>query len=211
MNLRLFTFVLFFSILSGCQSTGSGIGSGPIKLSPAIHAFYQKYLARPDTFHFAVSPDGLTAGASYWPSGATPNDCEIDTGGVALRACNSHGRGPCKLFADGKNIVWQGPVYDATWVLMKAAPTGKAIAAEKGSSQANIDAETQTCKKKCEDRPYGKAATCKSTCTCYVEALQRVDYSKVSAYNTALNKKEAMDKDLVAFMVQTTIHCSHKY
>ena len=98
--------VLAALLLSGCQSTNQQAGEGPITLSPSVESRLQTYLANPGSSFFAVSTNGKHHAFSYCADG---NVCEEDGGGVALRACRERSQGvPCKIYAVGNRIIWQG-------------------------------------------------------------------------------------------------------
>lgn len=91
-------------LLSSCQ-TNSTYGEGPISLSYNANNGFQAYLTTAEKGFFAVSTDGKTYGYSFCPESL----CTEDAGAVALRSCRNRSKGvPCKVYAAGDRIVWQG-------------------------------------------------------------------------------------------------------
>jgi hypothetical protein len=87
------------------------VGSGPLTLAPAVEQKFQKYNDLAEPLAFAVSLDGQRASGSFCQSPGTCQD--IDGPGLALERCQVSGGPqdlPCKLFAIGRDIVWDGPV-----------------------------------------------------------------------------------------------------
>lgn len=100
-------FLVALFILTGCQTTNPDHGSGFIYLSPVVEVVFQTYLADDRGRYFAVSTDGQNFGYSICTWGAF--NCEETGGNLALRGCHSRSDGvPCKIYAEGKKVVWQG-------------------------------------------------------------------------------------------------------
>ncbi len=94
-------------LLAGCQTTIQGAGSGDINFSREVDIRFQGYLANPGGEYFVVSVDGQHWGYSVCAAGRY--GCTEGGGTVALRACHSTSEGvPCKIYAVGEDIVWQG-------------------------------------------------------------------------------------------------------
>ena len=94
-------------LMIGCQTTHMGAGSGDIKLSRNVEVYFQTYLANPDAISYAVSTDGQHMGYGVCADG--PFACVEESGTVALRSCHGSSEGvPCKIYAVGNDIVWQG-------------------------------------------------------------------------------------------------------
>lgn len=92
-------------LVAGCQTTYQGAGSGEITFSSRVEARFQRYLADPTASYFAVSTDGQSSGYSI----CSADVCTEPMGTVALRACHGRSKGvPCKIYAMGDYIVWQG-------------------------------------------------------------------------------------------------------
>ena len=95
----------------GRISLKSDVGSGPIRLSIAAEKKFQKYLALDEPLAFGVSTDGQRSSGSFCQQ---PGTCaDIDGPGLALERCHATAglKGhPCKIFAIGKDIVWDGAV-----------------------------------------------------------------------------------------------------
>ena len=98
-------------VVSGCVASGGGsgnlVGSGPINLSKNVKSnlyWYQNELGFP--MYFAVSIDGKHEGHGYCNSGFS---CGVYSDpGHAINNCEAKSKGvPCKIYAEGKNIVWK--------------------------------------------------------------------------------------------------------
>lgn len=75
-------------------------------MASSVESRLQSYLAHPNASYFAVSTDGNHHAYSYCAEG---NVCGEDGGVIALRACREQSKSvPCKLYAVGNRIVWQG-------------------------------------------------------------------------------------------------------
>ncbi|MBL4748473.1 MAG: hypothetical protein JKY17_06840 [Magnetovibrio sp.] len=99
----------------GRISLKSDIGSGPITLSVAVEQKFQTYSSLTEPLAFAVSTDGQRASGSFCQRPGTCQD--IDGPGLALQQCHATGGPkdhPCKLFAIGQDIVWDGTVTLST-------------------------------------------------------------------------------------------------
>ena len=106
-----FLWAVLALFVSGCQVTTQGAGEGPISLTSNVEARFQGYLANPGGEYFAVSTDGRNYGYSVCASGRF--ECAESGGSVALRSCRARSDGaPCKIYAVGENIVWQGVTRD---------------------------------------------------------------------------------------------------
>ncbi|MBL4691946.1 MAG: hypothetical protein JKY92_01265 [Magnetovibrio sp.] len=114
-------------VWNGRMILKSDVGTGPITLAPAVDQKFQKYSSLAEPLAFAVSNDGKRSSGSYCQ---TPGTCQ-DTDGpaIALTQClttggpgrvqatggpgpGPEGRGPgaCKIFALGRDIIWDGVV-----------------------------------------------------------------------------------------------------
>jgi hypothetical protein len=98
---------LLFAV-SACQTSGSDVGEGYINLSPGIEASFKKYQTNGDPFFFAVSINGRSAG---WVNCPSFKRCENSTSrSQALQYCKINSGGvPCKIYAQGKYVVWKNP------------------------------------------------------------------------------------------------------
>ncbi len=106
-TIKLSGLLLIGLILAACQTSHFEAGSGYVYLSPSAEAYFQHYLARPDSEYFAVSTDGRAAGYSFCEAGRY--GCIEGSGTVALRACHRVSNGvPCKIYAVIDTVVWQG-------------------------------------------------------------------------------------------------------
>lgn len=96
--------------VTGCQATGSEVGSGYLDLSRNVEAHFQRYLAHPGGEYFAVSLDGKDYGFSVCANGRFA--CTESGGTVALRSCRERSGGKtCKIYAMGEDIVWNSPKH----------------------------------------------------------------------------------------------------
>lgn len=97
-------------LVSGCQTTRSYdelVGSGPLNLSTNQGASLEKYLALINGSNLAIN---VTSGQMFWNYCPDVQCASGDWKRVAVRDCESHFGGTCKLVASGKDIVWRGPV-----------------------------------------------------------------------------------------------------
>ena len=90
-------------LLSGCAAAGSG----PILISKQVEKGFEEYKKLQNPSHFAVSENGRYYGYSY----CSETRCLKEGQSVALYSCKqSAGSTPCKIFASGTKIVWDGPI-----------------------------------------------------------------------------------------------------
>lgn len=99
-----------FTLLAACQTTHPDWGRGPVTLSPSTQLLLNRYMATESASAFAISTDGRNGFFVYCP-GHHGLDC-VDTYDGALSGCRRavKGRIECKILADLREIVWQGPV-----------------------------------------------------------------------------------------------------
>ena len=100
-------------VLVGCKTASDSFGQGPINISSNIVASFEKYKSGPGPSYFAISEDGRRAGWSYCTAG--PDGC---MGGglpfsIAINACQRNSDIPCKIYARGTKVVWNGPISGA--------------------------------------------------------------------------------------------------
>lgn len=101
--------MILFSVslsLFGC-ALESPRGEGPILISKRVENGFEKYKELSNPTYFAVAENGRYYGYSYC------GDTKCRQGGqsIALNYCRkSAGSVPCKIFARGEDIVWDGPV-----------------------------------------------------------------------------------------------------
>lgn len=95
-------------LAAGCKTAGGIKGDGPIRVSSNVANGFAEYKTKAKPLTFAVSVDGreysyyYCTGTPCTSSHATPEtiaDCQGRSGGV-----------PCKVFAIGREVVWNGPV-----------------------------------------------------------------------------------------------------
>jgi hypothetical protein len=96
-------------VLAGCKASHPDAGSGPIILSPAITQHFEEYKARPGRDLYVVTVDGKRG--VMWTCGSGANCTGGGQPGNALASCESTSKGvPCRVFAVGDAVVWDGPV-----------------------------------------------------------------------------------------------------
>jgi hypothetical protein len=102
------------ALLAACQSTHPDWGRGPVTLSPSTQLLLNRYMEMESAAAFAISADGRN-GSLVYCIGSHGLDCE-DTYDLALSGCRQSvkGRIECKILADLREIVWQGPVTMAS-------------------------------------------------------------------------------------------------
>ena len=108
--MRIVSLTAAAAVLAGCVATNPNWGSGPIALSPTAELLFQQYLDQQAPVVFAVSTDGRASSYTY----CKDFDCEPGET-AALELCNKNRlrngvTAPCKVFAQGSDIVWKGPV-----------------------------------------------------------------------------------------------------
>lgn len=95
------------SFLAGCAAFESPKGEGPILISKRVEQAFERYKAESNPGHFAVSENGRQFGYSY----CSDSKCRQGGQSIALYSCKKRaGTVPCRIFASGTNIVWDGPV-----------------------------------------------------------------------------------------------------
>ena len=97
-------------VLVGCKTAADFYGKGPIRLSSNVEKGFERYKGGAGPEYFAISEDGKKYGWSFCRAG--PGYC---SGGglpetIALQSCERYAKYPCKIYAKGKVVVWQGPV-----------------------------------------------------------------------------------------------------
>jgi hypothetical protein len=93
-------------LVSGCK-TNPDAGDGPLSMTYKTKAAFDNYLKLQNPFWFAVSIDGQSSGWSYCTSGSNCTGTSYD----AISYCESSSKGtPCKLYAQGRNVIWEGPI-----------------------------------------------------------------------------------------------------
>ncbi len=103
-----------FALLAACQTTHPDWGRGPVTLSPSSQLALNRYMGTQEAAAFALTTDGRLAFFSYCPGGHGL-DC-VEAYESALSGCRRvvKGRIECKIFADLRDVVWQGPVTMAS-------------------------------------------------------------------------------------------------
>lgn len=84
-------------------------GSGPLKLSPDVVAFYENnFLQEDGRLFFAVSENGRHAGLTTCPEFRCR---ETGARTRAVAACQRASKGaPCYIYANRNGVIWDGPV-----------------------------------------------------------------------------------------------------
>ena len=91
-------------LLRGCNTADKYYGSGPLTLSPNVRASFNYYLTRGEPIAFAVTLDGKKMSYFY----CADVQCLPDNGPrQAVDSSEDRHSQPCKLYANGKNVVWQ--------------------------------------------------------------------------------------------------------
>lgn len=97
--------VILMLALSGCVANES-FGRGPITLSPSVSVHFEAYKKLDQPLLFAVSTDGKTGYGVYCKGYRCENAIAY-----ALAECEGRSAGvPCKIFAQGRSVVWDGAV-----------------------------------------------------------------------------------------------------
>ncbi|MBT8003114.1 MAG: CHAT domain-containing protein [Rhodospirillales bacterium] len=92
-------------VLAGClNSANKYTGSGPITLSFRVKTAFNEYMKLQAPGAFAVTLDGTGFGGRYC---ANINCTSENSVRAAVESCEQRNRRPCKLYADGRNVVWQ--------------------------------------------------------------------------------------------------------
>ena len=91
-------------LLGSCNLADKYYGSGPLELSPGARTMYNQYLTRGEPIAFAVTLDGKIGYYRY----CEDVQCQPDNGPRrAVDGCEEAYSQPCKLYANGKNVVWR--------------------------------------------------------------------------------------------------------
>lgn len=99
------------AILAGCQTTRNYddlVGSGRLDLNRSQGQALERYLALSNGSNFAID---VTDGQLFWNYCADVQCASGDWKRVAVEDCERRFGGPCKLVAQGKEIVWRGPIF----------------------------------------------------------------------------------------------------
>ncbi len=82
-------------------------GEGPILISKRVEQGFERYKDESNPGHFAVAVNGR----HYGYSACRDTKCLKGGQSVALYSCKkSAGSIPCRIFASGKEIIWDGPI-----------------------------------------------------------------------------------------------------
>jgi hypothetical protein len=91
---------------AACGIEDPDFGSGPITLSPGVKASFEQYKARDAPIYFAVSESGLGSYYIYCHGGFSCTDSLARM--MVLDNCRRNNGGEeCKIYAVGRNVVWQ--------------------------------------------------------------------------------------------------------
>lgn len=94
--------------LAACQTTSEQVGSGPIELRSNVISGFKRFVDAPGAGYFAVSGDGRTYGYSYCSAGL--DSCQPGMAAIAITTCQKRAVVPCKIYAKGRFVIWDGPV-----------------------------------------------------------------------------------------------------
>jgi hypothetical protein len=90
--------------LVACKSTREAhYGSGPLTLSPGVQAAFEQYLQTMTPGMFLVTIDGTATYYIY----CEESDCYDSISMFAIQSCEAKFARPCKIYADGRGIVWR--------------------------------------------------------------------------------------------------------
>ena len=93
-------------LVAACGIRDPDFGSGPITLSPGVKASFEQYKARDAPIYFAVSESGLGSYYIYCHGGFSCTDSLARM--MVLDNCRRNNGGEeCKIYAVGRNVVWQ--------------------------------------------------------------------------------------------------------
>ena len=93
--------------LTACESADQ-IGQGPITISPGLHAAIEQYKDQRNPRYFAVSENGNASAAATCPF---VGGCRNITADEVINVCEERSGGvPCKIFARGTKVIWNGDV-----------------------------------------------------------------------------------------------------
>lgn len=131
--------------LASCQATHPNAGSGTVELTRRVEAHFQSYLANSNGEYFAISTDGRHYGYSVCHEGRF--NCTESGGTVALRSCkHSSGDVPCKIFAIGETVVWEGA--------LPSGPVPRKVKTEVGSGPITLSSRAQRKFRQYLEEPY---------------------------------------------------------
>ena len=201
-------FAVAILFLAGCQTTNSNWGTGAITLTPQVQAYFQKYLEAENSEYFAVSPDGRRAGYSY--CGAGGGYCAFDNGYVALRACNNYDGPRCKIYADGKTIVWVGAENTAFQTSLKSGNRAISSTTSGGYSWSKTYTSSyiRHCSNSCMQQPESSQAYCKDFCSCTKTKMEtQFDLSEMMAYDVASFKGRNPDAEISSSFRSVALVC----
>lgn len=108
---RVLLLVITGLALAACQTTGSTVGSGPIKFSPQMQHYVDQYMNSSDPVaHLAVAVDGKS-GIFYF---YCPDvGCRDASAIEAIYKCEEYTNGvPCKIYANRKKVLWKFDVSE---------------------------------------------------------------------------------------------------
>jgi hypothetical protein len=103
-NFKVIFLIISIIFLGNCAPLQQQYGTGPIKLLPYVQQQFEKYKALDQPEFFAVSSDGYFSGYSHCRSGVC-NDWEYGVR-IAIISCERRADTPCKIYAKGREIVW---------------------------------------------------------------------------------------------------------
>jgi hypothetical protein len=127
-----FAFVTLAAV--ACQSTRSAhYGSGPLTLSPSVKKGFDDYMRQITPGIFVISTDGTY----YYYVYCSASECMAsDMQYRAIQTCETRSKKPCKVYADGRSVVWQfdAPAQSTTAAMPASAPVASAPVASSQSA-----------------------------------------------------------------------------
>ncbi len=105
---KILMIVLVGSVVAGCQTAQDRFGKGPLTITKSVQNGFEKYKGVPGGSYFAISLDGRRYGYSYCAAG--PDACHSSPGSLAVNVCQRGSSSPCKVYARGHFVVWDGAV-----------------------------------------------------------------------------------------------------
>ncbi len=94
-------------LLGACQDTSAQ--GPPPSFSPAVQAYFEKYMREINPTLFVVSTDGKYANYTYCPGHADLClSARRASRSNVLRSCRGASGVPCEVYAVGHRVVWKG-------------------------------------------------------------------------------------------------------
>lgn len=127
------------AVLASCQTTqryADLVGNGRLDLNARQGETLERYLALSNAGNFAID---VTDGQMFWNFCPEIQCASGDWKRAAVQDCEQRLGGPCKLVAQGKDIVWRGPIFvDGQPFRQAAAKTTVTVPSEGEPAQYRI-------------------------------------------------------------------------